>query len=325
MDDLQKKTAQGIVNIFETGRLLGNYGAVVVVSGDKGHLSYGRSQTTLASGGLFILINDYCSTSGAQFADGLRPFLDRLQAMDFSLDNDIDLRSLLAHAGADPVMQKVQDQFFDQTYWATANRVALTSMKGAPLTTSLGITTVYDSVIHGSFPLIKNMTNASFTAAPDEKDWVAKYVQLRRDWLANNADLGLRNCVYRMDSLGGLIAANKWQLELPVTVRGIQITDQSFDPAAPPTVSTEPPVRASANDPNEIVLSLRSPFQTGSAVEFLQHGLAKAGLMPEDAVDGIFGPLTCMLVKAFQQQQGLTPDGIVGPATWSAIHEVMQP
>src|SRR4051794_17642119 len=157
MDDLQKKTAQGIVNIFETGRLLGNYGAVVVVSGDRGHLSYGRSQTTLASGGLFILVNDYCNTSGAQFSDGLRPFLARVQAMDFSLDNDLDLRSLLARAGADPVMRQVQDQFFDQAYWATANRVALKTLKSAPLTTSLGITMVYDSVIHGSFPLIKNM------------------------------------------------------------------------------------------------------------------------------------------------------------------------
>src|SRR5262249_3259733 len=145
MDDLQKKTAQGIVNIFETGRLLGNYGAVVVVAGDKGHLSYGRSQTTLASGGLFLLVRDYCNTSGAQFAEGLRPFVDRLQTVDLSLDNDTDLRSLLARAGADPVMQQVQDQFFDQTYWAAAIRAALKSLQGAPLITPLGITTVYDS------------------------------------------------------------------------------------------------------------------------------------------------------------------------------------
>jgi chitosanase len=325
MDDLQKKTAQGIINIFETGRLAGNYGAVVVAPGDRGHLTYGRSQTTLASGGLFILIKDYCNTTGAQFADALRPFLDRLQAMDLSLDNDMNLRSLLARAGGDPVMQQVQDQFFDKNYWATASRVALTSLQGAPLTSVLGITTVYDSVIHGSFPLIRNMTNAAFTAIPDEKAWVAKYVQLRRGWLANNADLGLRKCVYRMDALGSLITANKWQLELPLTVLGIQITDQSFGPAAPAAVSAEPPVRASAHDPNEVALSLRTPFQTGSSVEFLQHGLAKAGLMPVEAVDGVFGPLTSMLVKNFQQQKNLTPDGIVGPATWSAINEVMQP
>src|SRR5215472_10860386 len=192
MNDLQKETAQGIVNIFETGRLLGNYGAVTVARGDTGHLTYGRSQTTLASGGLFVLINNYCNAAGAQFADDLRPFLDRMQAVDMSLDNDMDLRSILARAGADPVMQQVQDQFFDRTYWATANRVALTCVRGNPITLALGITTVYDSVIHGSFPLIKNMTNATFTAAPDEKDWVTKYVQLRRSWLANNSNLGLR-------------------------------------------------------------------------------------------------------------------------------------
>jgi len=138
MNDLQKKTAQGIVNIFETGRLLGNDGAVTVVAGDTGHLSYGRSQTTLASGGLFILINDYCNATGAQFAGALRPFLNRLQNIDLSLDNDMDLRSILANAGAGPVMQQVQDLFFDQTYWATANRLAQTCVLGNPMSMPWG-------------------------------------------------------------------------------------------------------------------------------------------------------------------------------------------
>lgn len=50
MNNLQTSTAKAIVNIFETGRLLGNYGSVVVDPKDPGHLTYGRSQTTLASG-----------------------------------------------------------------------------------------------------------------------------------------------------------------------------------------------------------------------------------------------------------------------------------
>lgn len=37
------------------------------------------------------------------------------------------------------------------------------------------------------------------------------------------------------------------------------------------------------------------------------------------AVDGIFGEKTQAAVKAFQRQFNLTPDGIVGPATWNRI------
>ena len=36
-------------------------------------------------------------------------------------------------------------------------------------------------------------------------------------------------------------------------------------------------------------------------------------------VDGIFGPLTEEAVKQYQQEHGLTPDGIVGPKTWSVL------
>jgi peptidoglycan hydrolase-like protein with peptidoglycan-binding domain len=37
------------------------------------------------------------------------------------------------------------------------------------------------------------------------------------------------------------------------------------------------------------------------------------------AVDGIYGPKTEAAVRALQQIFGLTPDGIVGPATWYAL------
>lgn len=37
------------------------------------------------------------------------------------------------------------------------------------------------------------------------------------------------------------------------------------------------------------------------------------------AVDGIFGTQTESAVKAFQQSQGITADGIVGPETWPKL------
>ena len=52
--DLQKRTCQAIVNIFETSRALGDYASVVFHPLDPGQLTYGRSQTTLASGNLFL-------------------------------------------------------------------------------------------------------------------------------------------------------------------------------------------------------------------------------------------------------------------------------
>jgi chitosanase len=54
LTELQKKTAKAIVNIFETGRPLGDYSKVTLLQGDTGHLTYGRSQTTLASDNLYL-------------------------------------------------------------------------------------------------------------------------------------------------------------------------------------------------------------------------------------------------------------------------------
>ena len=43
--------------------------------------------------------------------------------------------------------------------------------------------------------------------------------------------------------------------------------------------------------------------------------------IPPIAQDGIFGPRTREAVVAFQRYVGLNPDGIVGPATWTALYD----
>ncbi len=56
----------------------------------------------------------------------------------------------------------------------------------------------------------------------------------------------------------------------------------------------------------------------GPEVEMLQRILLSIGYNP-GPIDGIFGPLTQMAVIQFQMDNGLVPDGIVGPRTYEIL------
>ncbi|MBQ1090528.1 penicillin-insensitive murein endopeptidase [Streptomyces sp. B93] len=62
---------------------------------------------------------------------------------------------------------------------------------------------------------------------------------------------------------------------------------------------------------------LTSSGNRGTDVVALQHLLAAHGRTV--TVDGVFGTGTRSATVSFQQSKGLTADGIVGPATWSAL------
>ena len=64
---------------------------------------------------------------------------------------------------------------------------------------------------------------------------------------------------------------------------------------------------------------------TGEYVTLLQTKLANKGYdLGKYGVDGDFGSATLNAVKAFQRDNGLTPDGIVGKKTWTALMENTQ-
>src|ERR1017187_9916100 len=156
MDDLQKSIAQAIVNVFETGRILGDYSAVTVLKGDSGHLTYGRSQTTLGSGNLYTLLVSYCQQSSSSIAAQIQPALPRFLQKDTTLDTDQAVRDLLKQAGADPVMRACQDQFFNENYFAPALRAA----DALGITQPLGMTVVYDSHIQGGWGTLRSQMPA---------------------------------------------------------------------------------------------------------------------------------------------------------------------
>jgi chitosanase len=306
ISELQKKTAQAIVNIFESGRPLGDYGCVTVLAGDTGHLTYGRSQTSLGSGNLALLLHAYCEAQGA-FSEALRSFLPAFDRRDERLDYNDKVKSLLGQAGGDPVMRSVQDEFFDRVYWAPAMK----SAEHIGVVEPLSMTVVYDSRIHGSYHYIRDVTNGQHgeTRQIGEDAWIKAYVSVRRNWLATHQNSLLRKTVYRMDAFRALIDGNKWELPLPLAVRNVVISEDLFRADyVQPTIVPD-------SDETARVLYLTKPAMKGEDVKKLQTALG----FPEADVDGKFGNVTDKAVRAFQQNRGLKADGKVGPATWSEL------
>lgn len=305
MTPLQKKTAQAIVNIFETGRALGDYGSVTVLAGDTGHLTYGRSQTTLGSGNLARLIKAYCDAEG-RFSENLRPFLPSFEDRDVSLDTNDAVKDLLRKAGSDPVMQGLQDAFFDRLYWEPALKSAGDNGVSLPL----GIAVIYDSKIHGSFDLVRKLTNEQYAqpGPADEKQWISAYVTARRQWLANHQNALLHKTVYRMDAFRELIDGDKWELPLPLNVRSVVINEDILSGGTSPVGNSRR------------VLVLATPMMKGEDVRLIQRAL---GFSEKDA-DGIFGMATDRAVREFQRNNGLAVDGCVGAATWSKLGKLLE-
>lgn len=70
--------------------------------------------------------------------------------------------------------------------------------------------------------------------------------------------------------------------------------------------------------PTSVALPILKPGMRGPAVAQLQERLTVLGFL-NGSSDGVFGAATQAAVKAAQQRFNLTPDGVVGPATWSAL------
>lgn len=298
----QAAVAKAIVNLFETGEVLGQYGKVTLIPGDTGHLTFGRSQTTLGSGNLAKLLQQYCANPGARFAGRLASYLPRFLAIDESLDDDPRLHNVLRATADDPVMRDTQDAFFDRTYWEPALRAAASLGVHTPL----GVAVVYDSAVHGSWLAMRDRTTRAVgePAAVGEQAWIDAYVRTRRAWLEGHARADLRQTVYRMDAFRRLIDQGFWGLEMPLVVRGKEISSV--------TLAALPPGCYDGPQPGSRPLTLATPLARGLDVRLLQLGLSDRGV--DILADGIFGRTSFNLLKAWQAQHGLAATGIADPA-----------
>ncbi len=303
----QKSVAQAIVNIFETGSVLGDYSRVTLIHGDTGQLTYGRSQVTLTSGNLLALIDAYRMRPGARFAEALSPFVTDLQAQAPRLNGDLHFHNLLRASADDPVMRDTQDEFFDTRFWATAIRIA----RRDGLTTPLGVAVLYDSVVHGSWSFIRRRVNQAHGLLADigEQAWITAYVQERHAWLAGHRRADLRRTTYRMETLGTLIEQDEWMLEMPVVVRRQEISPRALA-ADPPHVFIGP-------EPRSREIALASPLLRGLDIRLVQLSLSASG--HRLLADGLYGRASQAAVRAFRHANALPRVGPVGGADFDAL------
>lgn len=218
LTEIQTKTIKAIVRIFETGKITPDYGRIGWDS--NGGISYGICQASRNSGNLAKIVHFYCEHKDARFANQLRNYLVQCDARERNLDFNTAFKAFLTEAGRDPVMAEIQEQFFDENFFIPAFRYA----QQIGLYEVLSIAVMYDSTVHGSRQRLVEKTNtySGRIAAIGEHSWIGDYVFRRRAWLIDCGGI-LAKTIYRMDTFEGLIQAQNWDLDLPITAHGITI------------------------------------------------------------------------------------------------------
>lgn len=94
--------------------------------------------------------------------------------------------------------------------------------------------------------------------------------------------------------------------------------------SAPRSTPTTTVTRTATQPPQPALpTTTLKPGDHGAAVAQLQHALAQAGYSP-GTIDSSYGPATTQAVKSFQQQHGLTADGVAGPQTLTALRHALR-
>ena len=187
-------------------------------------------------------------------------------------------------------------------YWQPAVRNA--AQLG--IETPLGIAVVYDSTVHGSWKMIRDRTveQKGSVAALGEQAWISGYVDVRFEWLRTHSRADLRSTTYRMDAFRRLIDQGFWGLDLPLVVRGNEISTA--------TLGATPPGCYDGPQPGSRVLALQSPLARGLDVRLVQLGLSDRNA--DIKADGVYGQTSVRRVKEFQSANGLPATGVADVA-----------
>lgn len=132
----------------------------------------------------------------------------------------------------------------------------------------------------------------------------------------SNVQAALKLLGYYTDNVDGIygestvIAVYRFQQAARLNPTGI--VDSATWAALFPATAVRPPTPTSTSETPILKLGT-----TGPAVTLLQQRLNALGF--PIAIDRVFGPQTHQAVVAAQKKYNITPDGIVGPATWRIL------
>lgn len=297
----QARAAQALVHLLATGEARADHAAVAQEPGESARLSFGRPGATLGSGHLHLLVERYCACVGARFGARLRAWLPALSSRSASAERDTKLHNLLRASADDPVMRDLQDSLFEELYWDPALRAA----SRLDIRSPLGVAVVHDSWIEGAWTQLRDRALAGGSVQQlGEHEWVRRYVRLRREWLATHPNALQRASVARMDAFLRLIEDEAWALPLPLVVRRQEISLASLAALSPGSYD--------GPHPGTRELAVRTPVQRGLDVRLVQLALSDQGC--DLRADGVYGPVTARLVRAFQRTQELPETGAADAA-----------
>lgn len=218
-----KHLIQRVLNVFETGSVEGDYGAISIFHDgphDVRQITYGRSQTT-EYGKLGALVRAYVDAGGT-YSEALRPYVGRVGKE--PLVDDTAFKDLLRKSGRqDSRMREVQDAFFDEAYFGPAMQWAAKHGFTLPLSALV----IYDSFIHSGS--ILNVIRAQFPERPpsaggNEKTWIRQYVEARHTWLKGHRRPIVRKTVYRTECFRTEIARGNWDLtQRPIVANKVEV------------------------------------------------------------------------------------------------------
>jgi len=226
-NETQLKITEQAISVFENGTTELQYGYIENINDGRGFTA-GRAGFTSATCDLLSVVERYTKK---QPINVLSSYLPRLQQLCSAGSGSVigleGFDTNWKYLASDPSLRASQDEEVDSTYYLPAYKHCI----NLGLTLPISLMFLYDAIIqHGDgtdpdgLPFMILRTNLEMGGSPktgiDEKKWIQKFMQIRRQVLLNPYDSSSQEVwaesVSRIDGLMGIYSDNNFYLSPPV-------------------------------------------------------------------------------------------------------------